>query len=505
MADSTTTNLLLTKPEVGASTDTWGTKINTDLDTIDAVFKNDGTGTAVNGTANGVLYLNGTKKQVAGAAITFDGTNFATTGTATATKLIPTGSSATGNGLYLPAANSVGISTNGTNAVYIDSTQNVGIGTASPSTKLHVAGSSAIARIDRTADASVNPELQLTAVARQFNVGVGGATFATAAIQGAYYLYDATAAAYRFVIDSSGSVGIGTSSPSSKLQIAGGSIQLDTSTSVAFGNINTRIQGASDGSFIWYGSGTERMRIDSSGSVGIGTTNPLNKLQVKTQTNGNAGFANSTSVAGGVKISCYNDAGSTSSPFEIDGSTLQFNIAAVEKMRIDSSGNLLVGTTTARTGDNSLTFEPSNSYFQMRATGTGSLSQIGFQRNTSVTPVQVGDIATTGTLTLYNTTSDYRLKTVIGPVANAGQRIDALQPIEYTWNSDGSQTRGFLAHQFQEVYENSVSGIKDAVDDKGTPVYQSMQAGSAEVIADLVAEIQSLRKRLTALESKEIL
>jgi len=90
------------------------------------------------GTANGVTYLNGSKSLTSGSAITFDGTNFATTGTATATKLIPTGTSVTGNGLYLPAANALGLSTNGTNAVYIDSSQNVGIGTSSPSGKLNV-------------------------------------------------------------------------------------------------------------------------------------------------------------------------------------------------------------------------------------------------------------------------------------------------------------------------------------------------------------------------------
>jgi hypothetical protein len=65
------------------------------------------------GTANGVGYLNGSKVFTTGAALTFDGTNFATTGTASATKFIPTGGSATGNGMYLPAANTLAFSVNG--------------------------------------------------------------------------------------------------------------------------------------------------------------------------------------------------------------------------------------------------------------------------------------------------------------------------------------------------------------------------------------------------------
>jgi hypothetical protein len=92
---------------------------------------NGGTG-ATSFTANQIHY--GSFSQSAG--LTFDGTNFATTGTATAAKLIPTGTSVTGNGMYLPAANALGFSTNGTNAVYIDSSQNVGIGTTSPSGRI---------------------------------------------------------------------------------------------------------------------------------------------------------------------------------------------------------------------------------------------------------------------------------------------------------------------------------------------------------------------------------
>ena len=80
------------------------------------------------GTANGVMYLNASKAVTTGSGLVFDGTNFATTGTASATKLIPTGGAATGNGMYLPAANTLAWSNNGSETMRLDSSGNLGIG-----------------------------------------------------------------------------------------------------------------------------------------------------------------------------------------------------------------------------------------------------------------------------------------------------------------------------------------------------------------------------------------
>jgi len=174
-----------------------------------------------------------------------------------------------------------------------------------------------------------------------------------------------------------------------------------------------------------------------------------------------------------------------------------------EKMRLDASGNLLVGATA--------TVNAAKSYFGFTSANNGvyiadttGVSNAQFMRFDTAASVVCGQITRVGTTSavVYTATSDYRLKTVTGAVTGQGARIDALKPVDYQWKENNSQARGFLAHEFQTVYPNSVSGEKDAEDEDGNPAYQAMQASTSEVIADLVAELQSLRSRVALLEAK---
>lgn len=120
------------------------------------------------------------------------------------------------------------------------------------------------------------------------------------------------------------------------------------------------------------------------------------------------------------------------------------------------------------------------------------------QNNTT----NVGSITTTSTTTAFNTTSDRRLKSNISTLTNSGPVIDAIQPRTFTWKSNGESAVGFIADELQQVVPSAVHGEPNAVDEKGEPIYQGVDASTPEMIALMIAELQSLRKRVAELEVK---
>lgn len=163
-----------------------------------------------------------------------------------------------------------------------------------------------------------------------------------------------------------------------------------------------------------------------------------------------------------------------------------------EQMRLDSSGNLLVGTTstTIPTGAGSLIYlnSPGALYLgHANGAATGTFYS-GFAYNGSV----IGSISQNGTTAvLYNITSDQRLKENIQDAASASALIDSLQVRQYEWKSDGSHQRyGFIAQELVTV-------VPEAVHQPINPD-DMMAVDYSKLVPMLVKEIQSLRQRLAA-------
>lgn len=349
-------------------------------------------------------------------------------------------------------------------------------------------------------------------------------------------------------IDANGNIGIGTSSPNTKLEVVGAVRATNSGSSGYFyrgyrsgttsawyvydsgSEVQMTVEQANP--LLFGTSNTERMRIDSSGNVGIGTTTPSNfnaaadNLVVGT-TSGNHGIT----IAGGTTgfSSLYMADGTTGNQtyrgyieYRHADDAMAFGTAASERMRIDSVGNLRIGTTTTIYSTEKVSIDAgvSGGYGACISTSTtGGFAALLLRNNDGAAgSVQiyflhqntiVGSISTNAAQTFYNTTSDYRLKENIVPMTGALATVSLLKPVTYKWKADGSSGQGFIAHELAEVVPDAVTGEKDAVEtyiDKDGNEQTRIKAQGIDtsfLVATLTAAIQEL-KAIVDIQAAEI-
>jgi hypothetical protein len=251
-------------------------------------------------------------------------------------------------------------------------------------------------------------------------------------------------------------------------------------------------------------SATERMRIDSSGNVGIGTASPDQRVTINsanTSTNSLVSFKQAGTTYAYVGMGSDNklrlEAVSTDVGIQADSANvIFFNTNGSERARITTGGDFLVGCTAnpSSTVVGVRLGKTATQGFGMSAVGgTGSLEHWYYYNPNGL----VGTITTSGSATAYNTSSDRRLKENIAPADDAGALVDAIQIVKHDWKVGGHTRYGAVAQDLYEVVPEAV-----AKGDDGEEIEKTWGVDYSKLVPILVKEIQSLRARVAALEAK---
>ena len=295
-----------------------------------------------------------------------------------------------------------------------------------------------------------------------------------------------------------------------------------TGADIADGSISTAKLDQNEGFTFNENSASVDFRVESNGNsnmikvdgsndrVGIGTSSPSQALHVEgnllVDAYNNAGEGGGIFLRQGFEttaqpsITLKDHSGSAPDGISVNGSDgVSFRTADTERMRIDASGNLAVGT-TGHIDDRRI------SLLYSRATHGGMLIKNGdsaseaFHMTFQNTNGTVGSITVSGTSTAYNTSSDYRLKENVDYTFDATSRLKQLKPARFNFKTDADTTvDGFLAHEVSSIVPEAISGEKDGVDEEGNPRYQGID--QSKLVPLLVKTIQELEARITELEN----
>jgi len=395
--------------------------------------------------------------------------------------------------------------TNSTNQVFtILNNGNTGIGTTSPSQKLHVNGATQVDNggllLGGTSSVNGNnPQLRRANSSNDLRI--------------------ATAGSDRVTILGGGNVGIGTSTPGAKLHVLGSQqfILIESTansdatyrskTPLGYYGSGTGIGSATNCWNVYdFNAGSERMRISSSGNVGIGTTSPNYMLHLGSGTigavNGEVAFGSVANVPSGL-IQGYRVDGSYKGELRFSTSTSGGTVT--QRMVIDEDGNVGIGTNNPShalhvgagsalvsgyiySGSTSVGFTNFFSYFGAQAPN-GMLVRDG----STYKPVLAS---------AFTVSSDYRLKSNIEPLENATSRLKQLEVHRFNWNDrlDEPKVDGFIAHEVSSIVPEAVIGEKDAVHEDGTPKHQGID--QAKLVPLLTAALQEAITKIENLESR---
>jgi hypothetical protein len=202
----------------------------------------------------------------------------------------------------------------------------------------------------------------------------------------------------------------------------------------------------------------------------------------------------------GSGILARDDTGSYGSALAFYTSTGSATPTPLERVRIDSSGNIQIATTTALASARvSVSVTPGGTEVGRRLKPTSNATYYpDVYENSSGTTV--GSISVSSSATTYSTSSDYRLKHDIAPMTGALAKVQALKPVTYKWNADDSNGEGFIAHELAEVCPSAVIGEKDAVNEDGSIKPQGID--TSFLVATLTAAIQEQQAIITQLTAR---
>jgi len=263
-------------------------------------------------------------------------------------------------GIYSPGANQLAISTNGTGRLFVDSIGRVGIG-KTPVYELDVAGSILIPNTQALRGlSSTNADFRILTVGADDNLYLGG----NEAGSNESIVFRANDSE-RMRLDSSGRLGLGTSSPSSPLTIrtasgndaqvefsganAGRGLKISTGSATLADALVIYDAQTSTGEHQFKVNGSDAVRITNAGRVGIGTTSPLRLFTAVDSANSIVARIESGQSSSWCQFAASGN-GTASRIGSPDGSataSLAFITNDTERARIDSSGRLLVGTSTS--------------------------------------------------------------------------------------------------------------------------------------------------------------